>query len=157
MMVKINAKDLASGLFFILFGLAYGGMAWTGLPIGTALNMGPGYLPIVLGLILVCLGGIVAIRSFVVPQETPFGKVPWRGVVILSLSTIVFAAFIDDLGMLPGVFLSTVISALASPKSRFLNSVVIGVCIAVFCTLIFDFGVRVPIPVIGPAFGHLGF
>lgn len=155
--MKINAKDLASGLFFICFGLFYGGLAWSGLAIGTALNMGPGYLPIVLGFILVGLGATIAVRSFVVPQQSPFGAVPWRGVILLSLATIVFAAFIDDLGMLPGVFISTLIAALASSKLRPVRAVVASACIAVFCTIIFNFGVGLPIPVIGPAFGHFSF
>lgn len=149
-----NCKDLAAGVIFILVGVVYGSIAWFGLTIGEALNMGPGYFPIVLSGMLVALGLAIMGRSFVdtVGRE-PFGVVPWRGVVMLSLATILFAAFVEELGLLPGVFLTAFLATLANPKVRIVNALVASAGIAIFCTAVFGYGIRLPIPIIGPWLG----
>lgn len=147
-----NPKDGAAGLFFIAVGLLYGGMAWFALPIGSALRMGPGYFPMVLSGLLILLGGTIVVRSFVDVQEIPFGVVPWRSLALLSLATVVFATFIEDLGMIPGVFITTAIAALAGPRIGLWRILLVSAGIAVFCTLVFIYAVRIPIPVIGPFF-----
>jgi len=147
-----DRKDAAAGLFFIAAGLLYGGIAWFMLPIGSALRMGPGYFPIVLSGLLVLLGAAIVARAFVHAEEMPFGAVPWRALGLISLATTVFAAFIEDLGMIPGVFVTTAIASLAGRKIRLSRVLVASALMAVFCTLVFSYAVRLPIPVIGPFF-----
>ena len=152
--MQANAKDLGAGAFFILVGVLYGSIAWTGLPIGQALNMGPGYFPIVLSCMLIVLGLWIGWRGFIdIVGREPFGVVPWRGVIMLSLATIVFAAFVEELGMLAGVFLTCFLATLANPKVRIFNAIATSIGIAIFCTAVFAFGIRLPIPVIGAWLG----
>jgi hypothetical protein len=153
--VRVNRNDLAAGAIFIAIGLLYAGIAWQSLPMGSALRMGPGYFPIVLSGLLIALGGLIAARGILAGRVEPrSARVPWRGVIMLSLATIVFAAFFDDLGMLPGVFLSTLLATLSSPKIRLRAGVVTSICIAVFCTVVFSYGVGLPVPIFGPVFGR---
>src|SRR5262245_22563424 len=105
-----DGKSLASGGFFIAVGLLYGSIAFQSLPIGEVLNMGPGFFPIVLSGLLVLFGAIIVVRSFFEAQETPFGIVPWRAILMLSLAIVIFASFIRQLGMLPGVFATAFIA-----------------------------------------------
>jgi hypothetical protein len=144
---------MASGAFFAAVGLLYGSIAWQTLDVGSALEMGPGYFPIILSGLLIALGVAIAVRGLSSEQQSRFGVVPWRGVILLSLATITFAAFFDDLGMLPGVFITTFLAALSSPKIRILRAVMISFCIAVFCTAVFSYGIQLPVPVIGPIIG----
>lgn len=148
-----NTKDGASGLFFIAAGALYGGMAWFSLPIGSALRMGPGYFPIVLAALLILLGGVIVVRAFFGEAGTPFGVVPWRSLTLILLATVIFAAFIEDLGMIPGVFVTTLIATLASPQVTLRRALLASVGITAFCTIVFSYAVRLPIPVIGPVFG----
>jgi len=148
----INKKDCAAGLFFIASGALYGGMAWSSLPIGTALRMGPGYFPIVLSGLMALFGVVIAVRSLSIGPGTPFGVIPWRGLSLILLATVVFAAFIDDLGMIPGVFLTTFLATMASPQMTLPRTLGASIGITVFCTLVFSYAVRLPIPVIGPFF-----
>lgn len=145
-----NAKDLGAGAFFIAVGLVYGSIAWLRLPIGVALNMGPGYFPIILSGMLVVLGLWIAGRGFIdTVGRLPFGAVPWRGVVLLSLATIAFAAFVEKLGLLAGVFVTTFVATLANRKVNPLRAAFTSLCIALFCTAVFGYGIRLPVPVIG--------
>ncbi|AXV17890.1 hypothetical protein CYG48_19055 (plasmid) [Neorhizobium sp. SOG26] len=151
----INKKDGAAGLFFVAVGLLYGGIAWSTLPFGSALRMGPGYFPIVLSGILVVLGAVIFGRSFFSGPGMPFGIVPWRGLLMILLATVIFAAFIDDLGMIPGLFVTTLVATLARPQTTIGRALGASIGITAFCTLVFSFAVRLPIPVVGPVFDGL--
>ena len=154
--MQVNAKDIASGTILIIVGLAYFWMAWTGLPIGSALEMGPGYFPVILSSILVILGTIIAIRAFLTAQQTEFGRVPWRGVIMLSMGTLVFAALFEGLGLLPGVFVLSLLSSLSTSQTTPFWAVAISLFLSIFCTIVFGYGIGLPIPIIGPFFNFLG-
>jgi hypothetical protein len=49
------SKDTISGLLTILVGILFALVSWT-YNIGTATNMGPGYYPLLLSILLVALG-----------------------------------------------------------------------------------------------------
>ena len=57
-----NPKDFWSGALFIAIGIAtiVLGSRYT---LGTAARMGPGYFPRILGILLIALGGILAVRA----------------------------------------------------------------------------------------------
>lgn len=150
----INNKDMASGLFFIAVGLLYGGIA-SYLPFGSALRMGPGYFPILLSSLMILFGAIIAFRALKSGPGTSFGIMPWRGLSMILLATIIFASFIDDLGMVPGLLLTTFIATMASKEVTWQRSLIAAVSITIFCTLVFSYAVRLPIPVIGPLFDGL--
>ena len=66
-----SQKDFTSGVMFTLTGAAFAWSSATEFTVGTASQMGPGYFPLVLGLLLVLLGGFIMFFSLVV--ETPDG------------------------------------------------------------------------------------
>jgi len=69
--VKIKSqKDFFSGLLFTVVGasFAYGATSYT---IGTGARMGPGYFPLMLGVILALIGAVILFKALVV--ETPTG------------------------------------------------------------------------------------
>ncbi|GGA76777.1 membrane protein [Nitratireductor aestuarii] len=149
-----NPKEGAAGLFFAAVGLLYGLMAWSSLDIGTALNMGPGYFPIVLSAIIFVFGAMMMGRSLVTPGETPIGKVPWRPLLLIMGAPVVFATVAEEIGMFPAVFVTTAVAAFAYPGATVPRILAISFGLSVFCTLVFAYAGRVPIPVIGPAFGE---
>lgn len=152
----MNHKDIASGALFVLLGASYGGMALTTLTIGSARNMGPGYFPIVLGGVLVGLGLAISLRGCFTGHGSPFGPIPWRGIIVIPVAMMLFAVFLNDLGLLPGIFLLTFISSCANPKVNLFKAGAVSLSIALFCTLVFAYGVRLPVQVIGPLFGVVG-
>jgi hypothetical protein len=155
--MRANGKDLASGAFFTAAGLLYGGMAIVSLPIGSALNMGPGYFPIVLAGITAGLGLIIMARSFFTRQKTPYGVVPWRGAIFISAATIFFALLLEDLGLLPTIFGSVALVSLAVPNCRIKEVLGASIVISALCALIFGYFLKLPVPIVGPVFHILSF
>ena len=64
MLIK-SQKDFFSGLMFTVVGAAFAYGA-TGYSVGTGGRMGPGYFPLLLGVILAILGGIIMFKALVV-------------------------------------------------------------------------------------------
>ena len=60
-----SQKDFFSGLMFMLVGIAF---AWgaTSYNVGTGARMGPGYFPLVLGVLMAFLGLVIAIKATVI-------------------------------------------------------------------------------------------
>lgn len=149
-MIK-NRNDFAAGLLFVGVGLFYGALSLN-LSLGTALDMGPGYFPLVLCGILVLLGGAILATSLTGQAGEAFGKVPWRAMVMIPLAIVVFGAGLAYLGLFPAVFVTALIASLSSggipPGAR----LAISLSLAVFCTLVFVHGVNLHIPVLGSWF-----
>ncbi len=72
-----NGKDFWAGLMFIGFGLGFV-LASFNYSMGSAVRMGPGYFPAVLGSLLAILGGLLFLRAFVSKIEHPFKAFPFR-------------------------------------------------------------------------------
>lgn len=78
-----NGKDFWAGLMFAGFGLAFM-LTASSYRMGSALRMGPGYFPAVLGGLLALLGAIVIIRSFVSAFERPLKVLRFRPVLFIA-------------------------------------------------------------------------
>lgn len=150
--MTVNRNDVAAGAFFAATGLLYGGIAWTSLPLGRALNMGPGYFPLVLSGLLTVLGAATLIRGFWIGGGSRFGVVPWRAIVMLSLATVIFATFLRELGLLLSVFASALTASLASPQTKLISAAVVSAVIAAFCVGVFVYGINLPISILGSWF-----
>ena len=63
-----SQKDFFSGLLFIIVGVAF---AWgaTSYKVGDAARMGPGYFPLLLGILMAIIGIAVTFYSLVVETE----------------------------------------------------------------------------------------
>jgi putative tricarboxylic transport membrane protein len=151
--MRVNRKDVAAGWFFVAVALLYGGAAWRALPMGSALDMGPGYFPIILSGLLLVIGIVIVVRAFFTMERHPFGIMPWRAVIMLSIATIAFASLLKILGLLPGTFLTTFIATLSSAQIPVLRAAITSLCIAVFCTAVFGYAVKLPVPIFGSLFG----
>ena len=145
-----NRRDVAAGLIFVLCGLAFAAIAYLDLPIGTATRMGPGYFPIVLGGLLAVIGVVVAVRAGAADELSEFGPIPWRGAFFTALALVFFALTLGRLGIVPTVFVTTVLGSLASTRITPLQVLVTAAVLTALCALIFGDWLGVPIPIFGP-------
>ena len=146
--MTINAKDAVAGAFFMAVGAYALFGALTGLSVGTALHMGPGYFPTMLGLFLLVVGAAIAIRA-VGAEPSPIGAIPWRGIVLISLAPVLCGLLMRGLGMVPAVALASLVASLASPNSRLLVALAVAVGLTVFSVAVFHYGIGLPIPMFG--------
>lgn len=147
--MEINRKDAAAGLFFILAGGFFSIYAFTHLRTGSLLQMGPGYFPFVVGIILAVLGVITAVKAIGRPSPE-FGNVSWRGLILISLAPIAFGATIQGVGFVPSLAVSVLISAFASRVIKTRVAFALTVVLVVFCALIFQWGLGLPLKPFGP-------
>ena len=145
-----SLKDLFSGLIFIAFGLAFG-YASFGYEIGSALRMGPGYFPIILAGILLLLGVVITLQSFVSgPDETEIGRVPWLGLVLIMGALAFFGLTVRGLGLAPALFVTTFMSAIASEKTGVVGAATMAAGLVFISMVIFVWALGLPLRVVGP-------
>lgn len=147
--MAVNRVDLLAGAIFSVIGAAFAAYAWRYLDLGTPFRMGPGFFPVLLGLLLTALGlGIAGGGLF--GRPTAIGALPWRAMLLLTLSPIVFGMTIRSLGLAPATALAVVIAAFASPTITPARAVVVTLALTAFCCLIFVVALGQPLPLFGP-------
>lgn len=141
-----------AGGIFVAFGLAFA-VGARNYELGSALKMGPGYLPLVLGGVLVVLGAMVGAEGFFGGgDEAAVGAVPWRGALLLA-GVVVFGATVRGLGLVPALSLAVLMSAFASRRNGILAALAMTAALTVFCVLIFVWGLGAPLRLFGPWLG----
>jgi hypothetical protein len=138
-------KDFWSGVMFIAFA-AVALFAARNYSLGTAVRMGPGYFPMLLGAGLAGIGAILVVRSFIVNGEPimPVHIVPLAGIV---LAVALFGALLQRLGLVVTLAIVIAISALAGRQTRFVEIVALAVVLAAFSVAVFVYGLRLPLPI----------
>lgn len=146
--MNINVKDLAAGSMFAGIGLFFTISAWVTLPIGQAFAMGPGYFPLVLGVVLTLCGLVIGAVGIGKPTQQ-FGRVSWRGLGLVMTSIIFFGVTVRGLGFAPALFVSVLLAALASARLSWRASLIVSVVLTVFCVGVFIYALGLPYPIIG--------
>lgn len=142
-------KDFLAGLMFI--GIGGGAMIIArDYPFGSALRMGPGYFPTVLGGILVVFGTWVLIQSLI--KQEPI-KRTWsvRALIVLPLTAVVFGYMMEHAGFVPAIIVLSMMAAAASPQFRFVEQGILAIGLAVLSVGLFIYGIGLPYPLFG---GH---
>jgi hypothetical protein len=147
--MTVNWKDLAAGMIFFIIGTFFCIYAVSSLTLGTSFRMGPGYFPMLAGGLVALLGVIIVIKG-IGSLPTPFGTIPWRGLVLINLAPIVFGICVRGLGLAPTIALASLITCFASYKVGPLKAVAITGVLTVFCLAISHYGLGLPIPLLGP-------
>ncbi|MEJ8571522.1 tripartite tricarboxylate transporter TctB family protein [Microbaculum marinum] len=142
-----NPKDVLAGGLFVIFAavLAYNALQ---LPLGTASRMGPGYFPLALALILAVLGALTLFNGLRVDGDA-LPRFDWRGVALVILSVVAFAATIQWLGFVPAVVISVGVSMIASDRFRPLSAAGLIAFLLAFCWLVFIWGLGMPVRLFG--------
>lgn len=146
----ITSKDFLLGLTYILFGAVYGVYTLQDLPLGTAFNMGPGYFPLWLCGILIILGLIVGYQAFEENVEhINFRTLPWRGIFLITASITVFALLARGAGLVISTMAAAIIAAWAARTTTWLSAVTTAAFLAFFSTLVFVYGMQLPLGIFG--------
>ncbi len=135
-MIKVRApKDFWSGVLFIAIG-GTGVILARDYAFGSALRMGPGYMPTVLSWLTAIIGVVILARSFVIegPQVPRFRAWPF---LTTLLSVVVFALTIERLGLVLATMLTTFVGGLGSRETPLIERILVSIGLAIFCAVVF--------------------
>ncbi len=157
-------RNLFAGAIFVVLG-AYFALEALRYDVGTLFKMGPGYMPLALGIALAVLGIAIAVSGFVKARFSRAGAatveveepapdpVPWRAIVLVVATILFFGFCIRGLGFVPTVFMGALVTAQASRMTKPVGAVAIAAGITALSTLVFIVGLRITVPTFGPWLG----
>jgi lysylphosphatidylglycerol synthetase-like protein (DUF2156 family) len=154
-MTSPDRRDLAAGAIFIALGALFA-LGTRDLDMGTPLRMGPGFFPLILACLLMLLGAVMAVKAFVSgpdPHAPAANPIPWRGLILILIAPIVFGITIAGLGLAGAVALAVAISSFASRRMDMSLAVMLVIGLTAFCTLVFHYGLGLPVRLVGPWLG----
>ena len=136
-------QDLLSGAVFILIGGLglYIGRAYH---VGTALDMGPGYIPRLLCWLMVGLGLLICAKGLFAGAEA-MPRIHLRPLVFVIGSLLLFAVLLVPAGLLLAAAASVVVASLAAQDSRVVEVILLAIGLAVAATLIFVAALDLPL------------
>ena len=135
-----SQKDFFSGVMFTVLGV---GFAWgaTTYTVGSGARMGPGYFPLMLGVLMGVLGLIILFKALVVETETgdKIGKWAWKPLFFIIASNVVFGILLGGLpsikvpamGLIVAIYALTFIAAMAGDQFRVKEVLVLATLLAV--------------------------
>jgi len=147
MKTKLNQNiDFWAGLMFAGTGAA---ALWgaRGYPLGSTLNMGPGYFPTILGGLLVVFGLVILVRGLRRGERIQAGW-PTRALVVLPLSVTAFGVLMSLAGFIPAMAALVFLSAAAGREFRFKEVLLLTVFLTALTVAMFIWGLGLPYPLI---------
>lgn len=137
MLTRINApKDILAGLIFIAFGLGTFLLAHD-YEIGTAVEMGPGYFPAAVGIVLALIGVAALFRG--ISRKTPDPITPHRiePLLLVFAGILAFSFLIEPLGLFVAAAALIGIACLRRLLSKPLEVLIIYLALTGFAALVF--------------------
>jgi hypothetical protein len=146
-------KDLWAGLMYIGTG-AVGMWIAKDYPFGSALRMGPGYFPSVLGGIMVVMGIYVLALGLRKNHEKIEGNLSLRALIVLPISMVVFGILMEEAGFIPAMAALIPVSAAAGRDFKWLEVVALTIGLTILCAAGFIFALGLPYPLIKGMWGY---
>ena len=155
--MKIKSqKDFFAGLMFLVVGVAF---AWgaTTYSVGSGARMGPGYFPLLLGILLAIIGAVVMFKSTVVETEggDKIGKWAWKQIVFIIGANLLFGVLLAGLpsfgipamGLILAIYGLVFVSSLAGSSFKFLEVFILATVLAVGSYVAFVWALNLQFPV----------
>ena len=151
-----SQKDFFSGLMFMGVG---GAFAWgaTTYNVGTGARMGPGYFPLMLGIVLAIMGAIITFKALVIETESgdKIGKWAWKPMAYVLGANLAFGVLLGGLpsikvpamGMIIAIYALTIIASLAGEKFKLRDVLILATVLAIGSYLAFIMLLKLQIPV----------
>lgn len=155
-----SQKDFFCGLMFMGVGVAFAWGAST-YNVGTGARMGPGYFPLMLGILLAIMGAVVTFTALVVEVEggDKIGKWAWKPLFYIIAANLVFGLLLAGLpsiklpafGMIVAIYALTFIASMAEAGWKFKATFILATILALGSYLAFVVALKLQFPV-WPAF-----
>jgi Tripartite tricarboxylate transporter TctB family len=145
--IQKNKRQLCAGAIILLFGAI---SVSQGLRLGTGslTAMGPGFIPVTVGIILLLLGVVIALARPRADEEVEarLGRLEWRGRASILLGGASFIVLAKYAGMIPASLTCIFISAIGDRTATFKGAAALAVGVTAFGVLLFYYILAVPMP-----------
>lgn len=138
MLIK-SEKDFFSGLMFTIVGGAFAFGATT-YNIGTGARMGPGYFPLLLGIVLAILGMIITAQALISgrPGGDKIGAFAWRPLCFIIGANLLFGVLLGGLpsiglpamGLIVAIYGLTLVASLAGERFKLKEVLIVATVLA---------------------------
>ena len=137
--------------------------AWgaTSYKVGEGARMGPGYFPLLLGVLLAVLGGVITFKAMVIETEDgdKIGSWAWKPLLFIIAGNLLFGLMLGGLpsikfpsfGLIVAIYVLTVVAAMAGDEFKLKEVLVLATILAVMSYLAFILLLKLQFPV-WPAF-----
>ena len=155
--MKIKSqKDFFAGLMFMGVGVAF---AWgaTTYNVGTGARMGPGYFPLMLGILLAVIGAAVTFFSLTVETQDgdKVGKWAWKQIFFIIGANLLFGVLLAGLpsfgipamGLIVAIYGLTFVASLAGSQFNFKEVFILSTVLAAGCYVAFVWALKLQFPV----------
>jgi hypothetical protein len=144
-------RDYYAGALMLLLGVGAAATG-SGYKFGTLARMGPGFMPVVLGVVLAFLGILIA-GTALASSEPDDGKFlpdnpQWFGWLCIVGGPILFIILGQFGGMIPAVFACVFVCALGDKTATLKSSLVLATGVTVFGVLLFHYLLSIPFPLL---------
>jgi hypothetical protein len=151
-----SQKDFFSGLMFMGVG---GAFAWgaTTYNVGEGARMGPGYFPLMLGILLAIIGAAITFTALVVETEGggKIGKWAWKPLFFIIMSNVVFGVLLAGIptfkipafGLIVAIYALVFIASMAEAGWKFKTTLILATVLAVGSYLAFVKALALQFPV----------
>ncbi len=146
-----NRDALAGALFIALGGVGLG--VALSYPFGSIAEMGPGFFPRVLGVVLMGLGAVTLLRGLRSGQPVD-GSWGWAPLAALVASLLAFGALMERTGLVPALVVLVIVSAWAGKEFRWAEVLLLTLVLCVMALAIFVWGLGLPYPMFAFEWGH---
>ena len=146
-----SQKDFFSGLMFLVVGAAF---AWgaTTYNVGEGARMGPGYFPLMLGVLLAVLGLAILFESLVVETEDgeKIGSIAWKPLTFIIASNLAFGVLLGGLpkfgipamGLIAAIYALVFIASFAGDRFIAKETAILSTVLAVLSYVTFVWALK---------------
>ncbi|MFW8565322.1 tripartite tricarboxylate transporter TctB family protein [Orrella sp. 11846] len=143
-MTSKDYRDILGGLLMILIG-AFAAIYGQKYQIGQLQRMGPGFFPVVLGIILAGLGVFIAIPAFF--RTGTIIRIDWKSLIWCTIGVVAFGLLLDSTGLIISSIAMIIFSSIPGVDMTWKSRILLSIAVAFITWLIFIFGLGMVIPV----------
>ena len=151
-----SQKDFFAGLMFMGTGIAF---AWgaTTYNVGTGARMGPGYFPLLLGVLMAFIGAVITFKALVVETlgGDKIGKWAWKPLFFIIAANVIFGVLlagvpklgIPAFGLIVAIYALVFVASMAEAGWKIKTTFILATVLAIGSYLAFVIALKLQFPV----------
>ena len=160
-----EARDYLASIILVVLGAAVT-ITSTDYTIGSLVNMGPGFVPAVLGVVLIFVGVVLlattllqdrngaplqdAVQAIAPVPRLDRGsgepKAEWRGWTCICLGVLAFGGMAEHFGLVPATFACVFVTALGDRENNLGSAALLALGMTIGAVIVFWWGLGVLLP-----------